>query len=252
MKNIVLTILLLIGASSAIAAKSASSATYLKCNGIDGAGNSVYLITYPNSSVVNINGDLLNIVGKTRNGQGVVTQHFLSVYGVLVYDSLVPVNDNILGIYQFNAVTEKLLAQAFLSCTFYGNAALTTKLIDQKMFSSIKNNIMKSTNGMPFNKVNLPENMELSLSNAPIDACIAKVDKDINAAKSKAAGQGMYCTPADVQTRMEIAMSKGYCYGAMDKAKLCKIKLEAMVASANDCHKSNAELTQQAKKISGC
>ena len=96
--------------------------SYMRCNGTDTAGNSVYLITYSNSSVVNINGDMLSIVGKSNNGQGVVTQNFLSVFGVLVYDSLVPVNNTTLTIYQFNAVTQALLAQAWLNCNFYGSS----------------------------------------------------------------------------------------------------------------------------------
>lgn len=252
MKNIVLTILLLITCSSAIATQAESTASYMKCNGVDGAGNSVYLISYPNSSIVNINGDMLNIVGKTRNGLGVYTQNFVNILGVLVYDSLVPVNNNILGIYQFNAITENLLAQAFLSCTFYGNAAATTKLVDQNMFSSIKNSIMKSTNGMPFNKANQSENMESSLSNSPIDACLAKVDDAIQAAKNRAASQGMYCTPADIQNRMTIAISKGACYGSIDKVKLCQIKIDAMVASGKGCGISDSILINNAKTISGC
>ena len=127
-------------------------ASYVKCSGTDTAGNSVYLITYPNSSIVNINGDMLSVVGKTNNGQGVVTQNFLSVYGVLVYDALVPINNNSLTIYQFNAVTQALLAQAWLSCNFYGNSVSAPNIMDYQLFNSIKANLIKSTGGMPYNK----------------------------------------------------------------------------------------------------
>ena len=136
----------------------ANSANYMKCNGTDTAGNSVYLISYQNSSTVNINGDILNIVGPTRNGQGVVTQNFLSVYGVLVYDSIVPVNNTNLTIYQFNAVTQALLAQAWLTCNFYGNTVTTPKITDYPFFNSIKADSLKSNDGMPFNKVKQPNN----------------------------------------------------------------------------------------------
>lgn len=137
MKNLILSVLLLIVGTSALAAN--TSAVYMKCNGVDTAGKRVYLISYPYSSTVNINGDILNIVGTTRNGKGVVTEDFVNVFGVLVYDSLVPINDYLLNIYQFNAVTNALLAQARLTCNFYGYAANTKKSIfDHPALKDIK------------------------------------------------------------------------------------------------------------------
>ena len=139
--------------NSSVNSNKTANATYVKCSGSDTTGKSVYLITYPNSSTVNINGDMLNIVGTTRNGQGVVTQNFLSVYGILVYDSIVPVNSNSLTIYQFNAVTQALLAQAWLTCTFYNyNNVSTPNVIDHQIFNSIKTDSMQSTGAMPYNK----------------------------------------------------------------------------------------------------
>jgi hypothetical protein len=131
-----------------------SSAGYMRCQGIDSAGNNVYLIANLDSSVVNINGDILRVIGKTRNGQGVVTEKFLNVFGVFVYDSIVPVSSNGLTIYQFNAVTEALLAQAMLSCSFSNTATSNgqNKLIEHQIFNFIKENSLKTFKGMPFNK----------------------------------------------------------------------------------------------------
>jgi hypothetical protein len=249
MKNLILSTLFLITSTTTMAA---SNASYMKCTGTDTAGQSVYLITYPNSSTVNINGDMLNIVGKTRNGQGVVTQNFLSVYGVLVYDSLVPVNNNSLTIYQFNAVTETLLAQAWLTCNFYGNAASKASVYDYPMLNAIKPNVLKMTDGMPYSKVTGSDKQDSTLSSASIDACIAKVDNAISASINKAASKGLLCSSADIETRMKLAMSKGSCYGSIDKAQLCKIQLDAMIASSGGCGFSSTYLMNNAKRISGC
>ncbi len=146
MKKLLLTICLLISTSSIMAYT-------VKCTGTDSAGYSIYFIGDSNSLTVNINGDILSIVGKTRNNQGVVTQQFINVFGTLVYDSIVPINNNSLTLYQFNAVTQALLAQAWLSCSFYGANASTANIINHPMFNSIKANSMKSTGGMPFNKI---------------------------------------------------------------------------------------------------
>ncbi len=159
MKGLLLSIVLLLTGGSAIAANTAS---YMRCNGTDTTGQSMYLIVYPNSTDVNINGDVLSIAGPTRNGAGVVTQNFISVYGVLVYDSIIPVNYNTLTIYQFNAVTQAILAQAWLTCNVYGGAmsapgsstssTAAPNLMDQQIFNSIKVGAIKSTGGMPYNK----------------------------------------------------------------------------------------------------
>lgn len=146
MKKLLLTVCILLIGGTAMA-------TTMKCNGMDN-----YLIADLDSQYININGDILTIVGKTRNNQGVVTQNFLNVYGVLVYDSIVPVNNTSLMIYQFNAVTQVLLAQAFLSCNYYGVNASTPNVIDHPMFHSIKAGTMKSTDGMPFNRAKQSNN----------------------------------------------------------------------------------------------
>lgn len=237
---------------TSISTMAANTASYMKCNGTDTAGQSVYLITYPNSSIVNINGDMLNIVGKTRNGQGVVTQNFLSVYGVLVYDSLVPVNNNSLTLYQFNVVTEALLAQAWLTCDFYGSTAPKASVFDYSMLNAIKPNVLKTVDGMPYNKTKKTDNTDLISSSSPDKACIYKVDEAIQIAKNRAAAGGMYCTPADVENRMKIAMTKGNCYSQVDPIQLCQIKTDAMVASAAGCNFSGAMLKDNAKRISGC
>lgn len=149
MKNLLITALLFIASASAMAVNSAS---YMRCSGTDTAGHSVYLITYPNSPIININGDMLKIVGPTRNGQGVVTQDFISVYGMLVYDAIIPVTNNSLTIYQFNAVTQVLLAQAWLTCNFFDNQVTTSNVIDYPLFDVIRANTLKFTKGMPYNK----------------------------------------------------------------------------------------------------
>lgn len=220
----------------------------MKCNGTDTAGNSVYLIGDSNSQAVNINGDILTIVGKTRNNQGVVTQNFITVSGVLVYDSLVPVNNTNLTIYQFNAVTQALLAQVFMSCNFYGNFVVTPSVMDNQMFDSIKADTLKSTGGMPFNNAKEPEGVAVG----SIDSCIAKVDEAINASINRASSAGLLCSSSDLANRMKIAMTKGNCYGEKDQSKLCQIKIDAMVASAKGCTFSDAMLKSMAKSISGC
>lgn len=145
------------GASKSTDTTSSSKSinTFIRCDGIDNAGNSVYAFIYPDSDIVNINGDRLNIVGQTRNGQGVVTQNFINTYGTLVYDSLVPVTQMSLSIYQFNAVTQTLLAQAFLSCKYVGKQMdsneKTINLTDHPIFKLISK-IMQKTGDLPYNK----------------------------------------------------------------------------------------------------
>lgn len=154
MKKILLAIGLLI-------ASGYSMAMTVRCNGVDGFGNSIYLIMDSNLPTVNINGDILRVVGKTRNNQGVMTEQFINVYGTYVYDSLVPVNLTMLSIYQFNAVTQSLLGQALLNCQASGNMHTSLaassppssqlNIIDLPLFSPIKATTFGSTGGMPFN-----------------------------------------------------------------------------------------------------
>ena len=150
MKNLLLTAMLFIMCNSAMAWSS------MRCTGTDTTGQSMYLLASASSSTVNINGDSLAIIGTTNNGQGLVTKNFISVYGVLVYDSIVPVSSNVLTIYQFNAVTQALLAQAWLTCQFYGITAATSvpgatasepSVMDHQIFKSIK-----SIGMTPYNK----------------------------------------------------------------------------------------------------
>lgn len=135
MKMLPLAILLLITSTPALAL---NNWNYMSCNGSDGLGYPVSLTTYSNSSLVTINGDRLQIVGKTVNGQGLVTQNFITVNGTLVYDSIVPYSNTNLNIFQFNAVTQKLLARADLSCRFYGNNVAKLGVMDQQIFKSLK------------------------------------------------------------------------------------------------------------------
>lgn len=196
MKKIFLIMLLLIIGGSAIAGG------HIKCNGSDTAGNSIYLIAYENATTVNINGDILNIIGKTNNGQGVVTQNFLSVAGILVYNSIVPINNSSLTIYQFNAVNQRLLAQAWLSCSFYGYTSSAPKLIDHQAFSSIKSAFLKSPNGNPYSKIKNSEDTTDHQSNSaltsPVDVCIAKVEKSINSAKDQLSAAGLLCSSTGI------------------------------------------------------
>jgi len=94
----------------------ASSAS---CSGSDGYGNAVFVYLDFQSPVVTINGLTLRLVGPTRSGQGVVTENFINRYGILSYDSLNALGPNALGVYQFNAVTNALLASAVLNCNLY-------------------------------------------------------------------------------------------------------------------------------------
>lgn len=112
--------------------------SYMSCSGADTTGKPVFLTGYSDSDIVTINGDSLRIVGKTRNGKGVVTETFVAINGMLIYDSIVPTSSVSLDIFQFNAVTNALLAQASLSCGFRGNNSLKFKVIEQNIFNSIK------------------------------------------------------------------------------------------------------------------
>jgi hypothetical protein len=49
-----------------------------------------------------------------------------------------PVTNTRLDIYQFNAVTQALLASAILSCGFSGNDKSEFQVRNQKLFSSLK------------------------------------------------------------------------------------------------------------------
>ncbi|HAT2038728.1 TPA: hypothetical protein ACT9MK_002685 [Legionella pneumophila] len=103
----------------------------------------------------------------------------------------------------------------------------------------------------------------LSLSNfvfayTPIDTCLENVDIALRIAGSNAAAGGYAGTPRDITNRMTIAMSKGNCYGEIEKSKLCLIKLEAMLdagrraAASGGSRVPDSDLIQEAKKISGC
>jgi len=130
MRNILFVAYLLIFSGSGFAFNCMS------CEGRNIAGRYVYLTSCAGESVVNINGDVLRIVGKTRDGQGVVTENFRTTNGYLVYDSLVPTSNTTLNIYQFNAVTEALLDRAALYCSFIGNHIANAKVSESSIFSS--------------------------------------------------------------------------------------------------------------------
>jgi hypothetical protein len=132
MKIFISAILLLISTSSAFAI---NNWNYMACYGADTRGNPVSLTVYSDSPIVTINGDRLMIVGKTVNGKGLVTENFIAVNGMAVYDSIVPYSATNLNIFQFNAVTQQLLATADLSCRFYGNAKLG--MMDQQIFKPL-------------------------------------------------------------------------------------------------------------------
>lgn len=134
MNKSILVILLLLISAPALAL---NKWNYMVCTGADNAGFPVTLTAYSDSDTVTINGDNLRIVGKTLNGQGVVTENFITTTGVLVYDSLVPFSNTALNAYQFNAVTQNLLAKATLYCKFYGNSESKSKVIAQEIFRLI-------------------------------------------------------------------------------------------------------------------
>jgi hypothetical protein len=119
-----------------LSANALNSWSVMSCSGADTAGKSVYLTASSDSSTVTINGDVLRIMGKTRNNLGVYTESFIATSGIVVYDSLVPITNTSIGIYQFNAVTEALLAKAALNCTFSGNGDL--RVADQQVFNALK------------------------------------------------------------------------------------------------------------------
>jgi len=132
MKHFLLTCLLLITASSAMASGT------VRCTGADRTGKSVTLTMYENVPTVNINGDMLNVVGPTRDGQGVVTQNFVTTTGAVVYDSIWPTSNTSVLLTQFNAVSQLLLAQANLSCVYSGFSGASPNLIDHPIFKSIR------------------------------------------------------------------------------------------------------------------
>lgn len=117
------------------AAIAANKWDHVICKGTDTTGRAVTFAAYYGSTIVNINGDNLRIVGKTRDNSGVVTENFISTSGTLVYDSIVPVTDYSINIYQFNAVTERLLAKAYLTCTFFGSDKLQARISDHVIFN---------------------------------------------------------------------------------------------------------------------
>jgi len=135
MKKFKLAFVLLMISSPVMALNTTSA---VECNGADTTGQHIYFAASSGSSIVNINGSFLRVVGKTRDGKGVVTENFITVNGTLVYDSIVPISSNSLNIYQNNAVTERLLAQANLICRFIGNNSSKPQLTEQSIFSQIR------------------------------------------------------------------------------------------------------------------
>lgn len=44
--------------------------------------------------------EIIKIIGKTKNGLGIVTENFINAYGDTVYDVLMPLDYNQLNVYQ--------------------------------------------------------------------------------------------------------------------------------------------------------
>lgn len=130
MKKIIFSLVLLLGIESY-----AIGASYMNCNGMDNTGHRVTLFGDIAHDIININGSSLKIVGLTKNGQGVVTEKYISNYGIWAYVSLIPVGNNAIMLYQFNAVTEALLATAYLSCSFTSGSG---NVLDYPVFKLIK------------------------------------------------------------------------------------------------------------------
>lgn len=133
MQKILVTILLSIVSATAIAANNWSSMT---CTGVDGAGKTITLTAQSDSPSITLNGLSLRILGKTKNGLGLFTENYVTVLGTIVYISLMPTSNTTLDIYQFNAVTEALLARVSLACTFSGNVNPT--VATQPMFKLLQ------------------------------------------------------------------------------------------------------------------
>jgi len=108
MKNLLLGICLLMVSVPAMA-------NSVNCVGMDNAGQKVTISANSDSADIKINGFKHTIVGKTKSQQGFVTETYLNGDGVLIYDSLLPL-DTTMMIFQFDAVSQELMATANLNC----------------------------------------------------------------------------------------------------------------------------------------
>ena len=112
--------------SSSIAAQDAPPYT-LNCTGQDNHGNIIH-ISHDEShgslkNTVTIDGQIIKIIGKTKNGLGIVTENFINAYGDTVYDALVPLDYNQLNVYQIYTIegTEGLGDHLNYQALLYGS-----------------------------------------------------------------------------------------------------------------------------------
>jgi hypothetical protein len=98
MKNLLLAILITM--SSSIAAQDLHYT--LNCVGFDNNSNRIDISHDEDSlkNTVNIDGKLIKIIGKTKNGLGIVTENFINAYGDTVYVALVPFDYERINMYQ--------------------------------------------------------------------------------------------------------------------------------------------------------
>lgn len=104
MKNLLLAILITM--SSSIAAQ--DSHYTLNCVGFDNNSNRIDISHDEDSlkNTVNINGKIIKIIGKTKNGLGIVTENFINSYGDTVYVALVPFDHERINMYQIYTTSE--------------------------------------------------------------------------------------------------------------------------------------------------
>jgi hypothetical protein len=113
MKKILLSMLVICSFSL-----NAAPPSLMQCNGFDNLGYRINLTADIKADIINVNGKILRVVGKTWDGQGVFTENYINSMGVFVYLSLIPKGQTSLLINQFNATTQVLLANGLLSCNF--------------------------------------------------------------------------------------------------------------------------------------
>lgn len=90
-------------------------ASILQCVGME-SGVTVNLISDSDSGTLNINGNILKVVGVTRNGRGVTTEDYINRNGMVVYFSLSTDDYNNPVLIQFNGVNQEAEMYIALAC----------------------------------------------------------------------------------------------------------------------------------------
>jgi hypothetical protein len=88
----------------------------LQCIGMTPSGLTINVLLDFDTRTLNVNNNVLKIIGETNGKNGLSTESFITGAGNTAYYSITINESSNVAIYEFNSVTQELLNQADVAC----------------------------------------------------------------------------------------------------------------------------------------